>query len=289
VRVDTGGGVRHFGVPGSAPADGGIVTASDGTLWYSSAGERFGSRGSAVGRLSPGSGRVDTFGLVGRPLDIVKGPGNSTVWVTTITDSGRANWVQRIATQAWNSPRRPSYFRCAGQQPAACRDILSRVPLGDRRLFDAHGRVGGITVGPDGNVWYTEGSRIGRVLVFRGTLPCYEPVSRPHNFGCGHVRSHDASVTHSGMAYLRSTCPYLTFRVCYGTVTMRSDRGRFLSNAPFLLVAYDNPRIRVPLPRSINNQVKRGKPVRVYVTYDSQDQGGVHRTTTGWFSLRLTG
>jgi hypothetical protein len=159
------------------------------------------------------------------------------------------------------------------------------VTTGDTRLFNAHATAGGITVGSDGNLWYTEGRRIGRVIPFRGALPCYQQGAAQHDFGCGRDSSHVAAVTNSGYAYMRTTCPYLTFRVCQGNVVLRLPSGRFVGSAPFLLAAYDNPKVRIALPRWMLNQLKRHGRVRVYATYTSQDMGGIRKVTKGVWSL----
>ena len=99
-------------------------------------------------------------------------------------DSGRLNWITRLSTRSFG-PAKPRQWSCAGQTAAACWFRIPAVPLGDQRLFNTHARPGGVTIGPDGNVWYTEGGKIGRILTFRGAMPCYERVTRNHNFGCG--------------------------------------------------------------------------------------------------------
>lgn len=287
-RVDPSGSVRRVPLPGNLPADGGIVTASDGTLWFSSAGPQFSGAGSAVGRYDPGSGSVQRLGITGRALDIVRGPGSANVWVSTATDSGRANWITRMSTRSFGSERP---FGCRGQNPAACWFRIQNVPLGDVRYFNTHDRrPGGITVGPDGNVWYTEGDRVGRIIPFRGAAPCYQRVTRNSNFGCGRELSHTGAVTHSGYAYLRTNCPYLTFRLCSGSVALKVRGGRTVGRAPFVLAANDTPRVRVRMPGWMMRKLKRGGRVKVDATYTSQDMGGITRVVKGiWFLTERTG
>jgi len=277
-RVTTDGHASRVGVPGDLPADGGITAAADGSLWYSS------SPAAAVGRVDAG-GQVTRFGVTGRPVDLVRGPGSANLWISTQNDGG-GSWVTRMATQSFG-PSRPSGWGCAQQNPAACWFRIQTVPTGDTRLFNTHGTPGGVTVGPDGNVWYTEGGRIGRILPFRGAMPCYQRVTRNHNFGCGFELSHTGAVTNSGAAYLRTTCPYLTFRICHGTIALKLRSGRRVASAGYILAANDTPRVRVPLPRWMLNRLKRHRRVKVDATYTSEDMGGIQKVNKGiWFLTR---
>lgn len=274
-RVTRDGHVSRVPVPGDLPADGGITAAADGSLWYSS------SPAAAVGRVDLG-GQVARYGLQGHPVDLVRGPGSANLWIST-QNAGGGSWITRMATRSFG-PSRPSGWGCGDQNPAACWFRIQTVPTGDTRLFNAHGTPGGVTVGPDGNVWYTEGGRIGRIIPFRGALPCYQRVTRNHNFGCGFELSHTGVVTHSGAAYLRTSCPYLTFRVCHGSVVLKLRSGRTVSRASYILAAYDTPRVRVPLPRWMLKQLKRHRRVKVDATYTSEDMGGIPKATSGiWF------
>ena len=287
-RVTPSGDVNSVSLPRSLPADGGITAAADGTIWFSAGGDRFGQAGSSVGRYDPAGGGVQSFGLSGRALDLVRGPGSANVWVSTASDSGRLNWITRLSTQAFGRAK-PRQWSCAGQTDAACWFNIPAVPLGDQRLFNTHARPGGVTVGPDGNVWYTEGGKIGRILTFRGAMPCYERVTRNHNFGCGRNNNHAAKVTHSGFAYLRTTCPYLTFRVCQGDVVLRTTGGRFIGRAVYIIAHYDNPRVRTEVPRWMLNQIKHQGRVLVDATYTSQDMGGLKKVNRGTWYLSFTG
>ena len=278
-RVSTDGRATRVPLPGNLPADGGITAAADGSLWYSSA------AATAVSRVEPGSGQVRRFAVIGRPVDLVRGPGSANLWISTQNDFG-GSWITRMATRSFG-PSRPRGWSCRGQNPAACWFRISNVPLGDVRRFNAHGTPRGVTVGPDGNVWYTEGRRIGRIIPFRGALPCYQRVTRNHNFGCGFVLSHTGAVTNSGAAYIRTTCPYLTFRLCRGDVVLRLPSGRMVARASYVLAAYDTPRVRVPLPRWMLNRLKRQRRVKVDATYTSEDMGGIRKVHTGiWFLTR---
>jgi len=181
---------------------------------------------------------------------------------------------------------RPAGISCGGQNPAACLSRLPAVPLGNALLLNARSPAAGVTVGPDGNVWYSEDALVGRVLPFRGTLPCYQHVNRSSAFGCGRTQSKVGPVTQGGQAYLRSSCPRLTFRYCLGTLTLRTSSGRRIAGARFLIGAYDNPKVRVPLPRSTINALKRHS-VRVKAVYDSTDAGGIRRVNRATWILRF--
>ena len=225
------------------------------------------------------------FAVTGRPVGLVRGPGSANLWISTQNDFG-GSWITRMATRSFGRGR-PSGWSCRGQNPAACWFRVSPVPVGDVRRFDAHGTPRGVTVGPDGNVWYTEGRRIGRIIPFRGALPCYQRVTRNHNFGCGFELSHTGAVTNSGAAYIRTTCPYLTFRLCRGNVVLRLRSGRVVGRASYVLASYDTPRVRVVLPRWMLNRLKRHRRVKVDATYTSEDMGGINKVTRGiWFLTR---
>ena len=278
-RVTPDGRAGRVALPGGLPADGGIAAAADGSVWYTS------SPAGATGRVEPGTGQVSLHGVVGRPVDLVRGPGSANMWVSTPNDGG-GSWIARVATRSFGSAR-PGGWSCGSQNRAACWFRIQTVSLGDKRLFNTHGTPGGITVGADGNVWYTEGRRIGRIMPFRGALPCYQRVTRNHEFGCGFELSHTGAVTNSGAAYLRTTCPYLTFRLCHGDVVLRLRSGRLVGRASYILAAYDTPRVRVPLPRWMLNRLKRHRRVKVDATYTSEDMGGIVKVNKGiWFLTR---
>src|SRR5207248_9892363 len=158
VPVTPSGAVTRVGLPGNLPADGGITTAADGTIWFSAGGDRFGEAGSSVGRYDPAGGALRSFGLSGRALDLVRGPGSANVWVSTATDSGRLNWITRLSTASFG-PAKPRQWSCAGQTTAACRFNIPAVPLGDQRLFNTHARPGCVPIGPDGHVLHPEGRK----------------------------------------------------------------------------------------------------------------------------------
>ena len=270
-RVTTGGAVSGAGVAGGRPADGGIAAASDGALWYS-------STVGAVGRVVPGGGAT-SFSLPAAATDIVRGPGQFTLWAVA------GGFVARVSSAQIPSGR-PSGLSCGAQNPAACLSRLPAVPLGQAGLFNARAATSNVTIGPDNNVWFSEGSLIGRVLTYRGALPCYQPVSRSANFGCGRVRSKIGQVTQGGQAYLRTSCPRLTFRFCYGTLTLRTRGGRRIASARFLIGSYDNPKVRVSLPRSLVNRLRRHS-VGVRAVYDSTDAGGLRQVNRGSWTLRI--
>lgn len=269
-RVSPDGGISSVAAGSGRRADGGVTTASDGSLWYS-------SRSGGVGRVSS-SGSVSVFSLTASATDIVRGPGSSVLWATT------GLGVFRISSQSFSSAGPPG-ARCGGQNPAACLTRFPAVALGASGQFNSRATPGALTVGRDGNVWYSEGPYLGRVLPFRGVFPCYARVSRSSGFGCGRTESKTAPVTQGGSAYLRSSCPRLTFRFCQGTVTLRVGR-RVIASARYVLGGYDNPKVRVPLPRSFVRKLRSGAR-SVRATYVSRDQGGLTRTNSGTWKLRL--
>lgn len=270
-RVTVAGGVSALGSASGHPADGGIAAASDGALWYT-------STSGALGRLAP-SGGVSTIALPAAATDVVRGPGQSTLWAAV------GGFVARVSSDQFSSAR-PGGISCRGQNPAACLSHFPAVALGQAGLFNTRGTAANVAIGPDGNVWYSEGALIGRVLAFRGALPCYQRVTRNTEFGCGRTQSKVGQVTQGGQAYLRTSCPRLTFRYCLGTLTLRTRSGRRIASARYVLGSYDNPKVRVVLPRSTINALRRHS-VGVRAVYDSTDAGGIRRTNRASWTLRL--
>lgn len=268
-RVTVAGGVST--IASGRQADGGIATASDGAVWFS-------STSGGLGRVAP-SGAVSGFNLPAGATDIVRGPGNSTLWAAA------GGFMVRVISDQFPSGR-PRGVSCGGQNPAACLSRLPGFPIGTSLLLNARENVANATVGPDGNVWYSEGSLVGRVLPFRGALPCYQRVTRTTTFGCGRTLSKIGQVTQGGQAYLRSSCPRFSLRFCLGTLTLRTPSGRRLASAGYLLGAYDNPKVRVVLPRSTVRALRRHS-VSVRAVYDSTDAGGIRRVNRGTFILRF--
>jgi virginiamycin B lyase len=270
-RATVGGSVSTLRAAGGRQADGGIASASDGALWYSSS-------SGALGRVAQ-SGAVSAFALPAGATDVVRGPGQSTLWAAV------GGFVARVSSDQFASGRPPG-VSCRGQNPAACLSRLPAVPLGQAGLLNARGATANLAVGPDGNVWYSEGGLLGRVLPFRGALPCYQRVTRNTAFGCGRTQSRIGQVTQGGQAYLRTSCPRLTFRFCRGALTLRTLSGRRIASARYLLGSYDNPKVRVVLPRSTVAALRRHS-IRVRAVYDSTDAGGIRRVNRGTWTLRF--
>ena len=88
---------------------------------------------------------------------------------------------------------------------------------------------------------------------------------------------------------MRTSCPYLTFRVCQGDVVLRTPRGRFVGRAVYIIAHYDNPRVRTQVPRWLLNEIKHRGRVLVEATYTSQDMGGLRKVNHGTWFLSFTG
>ena len=282
LRRLTATGIRNYALPGNAPADGKVTVSPSGTVWYvTSGGWRNGHPDNpGHARLDPDSGGVRRWDASGLPQDLVAGPGRNVVWMT-LAQGGRGT-LARIGTVAF--PAR--HYRCPNQNPAACIRFTG-LPEGDRRNFDTHATPYEITASGDQKLYYTEGAYIGRMTPFRGMQPCYDIVTRKTNFGCGHVRNKVAQVTHSGVAYVHSSCPRHTFNFCRGWIELRTVRGKRLGRSFFVQGGYDNVRLTVRLPASLFKRIKRGARDKVVARWTAEDAAGLQRTTSASYILRL--
>ncbi|HXB05143.1 MAG TPA: hypothetical protein VNY77_09810 [Candidatus Angelobacter sp.] len=117
---------------------GGIAVGGDGNLWFVDSGQY------KVGRMTP-SGAITEFGLpaiVGGPVGITVGP-DGDIWITTnALGQGRQDWIVHLARNG----------------------DLVQYPAG-KGSGDTSSGPEAITLGPDGNLWFTEfwTNRIGRM------------------------------------------------------------------------------------------------------------------------------
>jgi hypothetical protein len=259
-----------------------VTVDANGGVWYvTSGGWRNGHPDNpGHARLDSGSGAVRRWDASGAPQDLVAGPGRNVVWMTVAQGGGGT--LARLGTVAFPAKR----YRCPGQNPAACINFTG-LPQGDKRNFDTHSAPRHITASGDQKLYYTEGSYIGRMTPFRGMQPCYDIVTRKSNFGCGFTRTKVAQVTHSGVAYVHSSCPRHTFNFCRGWIELRSIRGKKLGQSFFVQGGYDNVRLTVRLPRAFFNRVKRGGREKVIARWTAEDAAGLKRTTQATYVLRL--
>jgi streptogramin lyase len=142
-RITPGGKVKKFKPLAKGVEPDGIVTGSDGNVWFTYERNGFGFSGGGVGRITP-KGRVTLFPeppeLHGSPFEIVAGP-DGNLWfdhAAILTPTGQA--IGRITPHG-----EVSEFSAGLAQGAA---------------------VTNLTAGPDGNVWFADNSdhpAIGRI------------------------------------------------------------------------------------------------------------------------------
>jgi virginiamycin B lyase len=177
-------GVERFPVPaGSAPHD--VAPAPDGTVWYTA------QRTGKLGRLDPATGQTSevSLGMGSAPHGVIVGP-DGHAWVT---DSG-LNAIVRVDGKTNEAKRFPLPAGRAGANlNTAAFDrrgvlwftgqsgVYGRLDpaSGDMTVYDAPTGRGpyGITVTPDGTVWYASlaGSHIARVDPVSGAATVVEP------------------------------------------------------------------------------------------------------------------
>ncbi|MGH9003577.1 MAG: virginiamycin B lyase family protein [Acidimicrobiia bacterium] len=176
--------VERFAVPaGSGPHD--VAPAPDGTVWYTA------QRTGELGRLDPGDGTTHhvPLGPGSAPHGVIIGP-DGAAWVT---DSG-LNAIVRVdaATEAVRTfplplDRPAANLNTAAFDPAGTLWFTGQAGVygrldpaaGDMEVFDAPRGRGpyGITVTPDGTVWYASlaGNHIARVDPATGAATVVEP------------------------------------------------------------------------------------------------------------------
>jgi virginiamycin B lyase len=270
-RLTTGGALALFALPAGLSATGAVAGAGDGRLWFVD------GRHHRLGRIGSGGQAVD-FGLPGRPFGIVRGPDPATVW-TTLRRSNGQNWIARMTVRGFSS-RRPRGIRCDAFIRPACWFDYPHVPAGTLMPLNALAPTGGVTLGPDRRIWFTEGGRVGAVIPFRGVRVCARPPSTSDLIGirCTHPAVPSFRLTHSGAPYVELTCPRYTLRFCAGTVDLRvAGSGEFLGRGHYVLHPNDNPRVRVKLTGHGVSLVRRRGRLAADATMNAHDGGGLRR------------
>jgi hypothetical protein len=271
-RLDpASGAVSMFDV--SPPADGAVSAAPRGSngIWYASR-----ARSAVANRTF--SGHVDSFGLIGAPVSLAPGPGRNAVWVSG--GSRRRPWLARVAT-AGHPGGRPAGIPCEIQDPIACGVNLSPGRRGDADYFNARAVPGGLTAGADGDIHFSEHTYLGRVLSFRGVLPCVHIQPSIGRFRASSCRDGQWSsfVTRRPVAYPRVSCLQLIFDYCAGSIRLYFHRQR-LGRGTFVLQGYDNPDARVPITQAGYRLIKTHGHLYATAVIDSFDFGGLHRRST---------
>jgi virginiamycin B lyase len=282
-RIDSGGAISSFRLPAGTHADGRMSSAGDGAMWFTD------RRDQRIGRIDA-HGAVRSFRTVGTPTGLARGADGATVWYATSTFAG--GFINRLVIRDLPSGRARGVHCDASHRPACGR--FDAVPSGNTVLLNAFGATGEVTRSDDGHIWFPQTRYVGRVLPFRGALLCGGKLRASlHSLHAAADCTQQAvpryEVTHSGVGYVRLTCPRLTLRYCAGTIDLRGDassRGGagVVGHAGFAILAFDNPTVAVPLSPRAARAVRRGA-LRLRATIRAHDGGGLTRVTTAWLSL----
>lgn len=277
-RITTGGQVTKFPLPGGLVADGQIVAARDGTMWFTD------RRDGKAGRITTG-GAVDSVDLGYRPLAIAPGPDRTTVWMTLERPEGREYFVARMQIRSFPSGRQPG-VGCDPKGGWSCKWDFKYEPLGTLTRLNALAPVEGITLGNDGRIYFTETNRIGRVLTYRGAVLCGRAPWTSDLVGasgyCGTTPR--KRLTNSGAAYIHMTCPKFSLRYCAGTVEVRlpgASSSSPVGSGYFVLHTFDSPSARIVMSQRAIRLLKRRGSLRLWATIRTRDAGGLTATTSG--------
>jgi hypothetical protein len=259
--------------PVSPEADGSVANAPAGAsgVWYAS------RAGSSV-NVRSFSGGGDTYGLEAPPLGLAAGPGRYTVWATGGT--GNHDWVARIST-AGRPGGHPAGLPCAWTAPIACGVNLKPVNPGDVAYFASRSAVaGGLAFDSDGFVHFSEDGYLGRVMAFRGVVPCVhlQPMIGQYRASSCTDGQWSSFVTQRPVARPRVSCLQLTFGYCAGTLRLYY-RHTFLGSGAFVVQSYDNPDARVGITKAGYRLIKRHHRLHARAVIESFDFGGLQRRT----------
>jgi streptogramin lyase len=282
-RVDSGGAITSFRLPARLHADGRMSSAGDGGMWFAD------RRDQRIGRIDA-HGAVRSFGTTGTPTGLAPGADGVTLWYATSTFGG--GFINRLVIRDLPAGRARG-VHCDTSHPPAC-GRFDAVPSGNTVLLNAFGATGEVTRTDDGQIWFSQGRYVGRVLPFRGALLCGGKLrSSLHSLHAAADCTQQAlpryQVTHSGVGYVRLTCPRLSLRYCAGTIDLRGSSssrggGAVVGRASFAILAFDNPTVSVPLSPRAARAVRRGT-LRLRATIRAHDGGGLTRVTTAWLAL----
>ncbi|MDX6642133.1 MAG: virginiamycin lyase [Solirubrobacteraceae bacterium] len=278
-RITTGGQVSKFPLPGGLTADGEIITARDGVMWFAD------KRDGKVGRITTG-GDISAVDLGYRPLALAPGPGSNTIWMTLLRMDGRETWVARMNTRSFPAGRQPG-VSCDPKAGWSCKFDFKYAPLGELTRLNTLGYPGEVTLGNDGRIYYAEGNKIGRVLPYRGAQLCGRAPSTSDLVGGSAYcpRTPSVTATNSYTAYIHTTCPKFSLRYCAGTMDAKLN-GALLGRASFVVHTFDSPSARVVLNQRGKSLLKRRGSLRLQTTIYSRDAGGLSATRGGPIVIR---
>lgn len=179
-RLTTGGALTEFPVPSAGSPYPSITVGPDGNLWFTEQGT------SKIGRVTP-LGVVTEFstGVGSQPNFITTGP-NSSLYYTSLDGS-----VRKITTSG-SVTTLQGYYYAGGLRGIVARpdgtlwvanqntntidklsdiDNLTAITVTSYGIPSATSSPQAITVGPDGNIWFTEQiGKIGRLNVGTGVI-----------------------------------------------------------------------------------------------------------------------
>jgi hypothetical protein len=272
-RLDLGsGGVSY--VPASPDADGALAGAPRGAsgIWYA-------SRSAGSVNVRAFSGQISSYDVLGEPLGMTPGPGRYSVWVAG--GNGSRDWLARVAT-AGRPSGHPAGVPCAWEAPISCGINLHSGSAGDIAYFNARATaLGGVTVGGDNSVYYTENGYVGRVMAFRGLVPCVhlQPMIGRYRASSCKDGQWSSFVTRRPVAYPRVSCLQLTFGYCAGSISLYYRR-TFLGRGAFVVQGYDNPDARVAITPAGYRLIRSHRRLRARAVIDSFDFGQVRQSST---------
>jgi hypothetical protein len=272
-RLDPGSPVATY-VPVSPDADGAVAAAPRGSsgIWYAS------RTGGSV-NLRSESGDVTSYDTYGAPLGLATGPGRYTIWASG--GNGSRDWLARVAT-AGRPGGHPAGVPCAWEAPIACGINLHSGSPGDIAYFNSRASaLGGVAVDPADNVYFSEDGYLGRVMAFRGVVPCVhlQPMIGPYRASSCQDGQWSSFVTRRPVAYPRVSCLQLTFGYCAGSVSLYYRR-TFLGRGAFVVQGYDNPDARVAITRAGYRLIRSHRRLRARAVIDSFDFGQVRQRST---------
>jgi virginiamycin B lyase len=278
-RITTDGQVSRFPLPGDLTADGEIITAGDGVMWFAD------KRDGKVGRITTG-GDITGVDLGYRPLALAPGPGSNTIWMTLLRMDGRETWIARMNTRSFPAGRQPG-VSCDPKAGWSCKFDFAASPVGELARLNTLGYPGEVTLGNDGKIYYAEGNQIGRVLPYRGALLCGRAPSTSDLVGGSQYcpRTPNVTATFSGTAYIHTTCPKFSLRYCAGTMDVKLN-GTLMGRASFVVHTFDSPSARVVLNARGKSLLKRRGSLRLQATIYSRDAGGLTATRGGPIVIR---
>jgi streptogramin lyase len=270
-RISPSGALRFYSLPRGLRADGAVAAGGDRRLWFVDRRHR------RVGRIGT-SGRAQAFRVPGWPVSIARGPDSATVWTTVRRWNGQ-NWVARVTTRGFSS-HRPRGIRCDSFVRAACWFDYPTMPAGTVSPMNTLAPPGGVTLGPDGRVWFAETTMVGTVIPFRGVRVCAQAPWTSDLVGekCPRPAVPTFRLTHSGAPYVELTCPRFTLRYCAGSIVLRAaSDGQYLGTGHFVLHPFDNPRVRVLLTGRGQRLVRRWGHLLATASIDARDGAGLRR------------